>query len=810
MKSKFSKLLLVVVLIMSPNIFYAQVGNSLIKNAANVKSSQVSDAQLKVIMERALESGMTPEQLEVQARRMGMSEKEIEKLVQRAERLYEKQLDESETGSRKIKNIQNVEYPKSLDERLAIEKKADLTDNPNFGFGIFRNPDLTFEPSFNVSTPENYIIGPGDILNIDVWGASQQSYQEVVSNEGNIIITKVGPIDLNGLSIEDANRKVKSVFSNTIYERIKENKTFVKVSLGSVRSIKVNILGDVTLPGTYNLSSLATVFNAMYVAGGPSKNGSIRDVKVIRGKKIIAELDFYEYLLSGVQTNNLRLQDQDIVFVSPYSNRVEIKGKVKRNMFFDMKTSETLKDLISYAGGFTGEAYRDRIKIYRKTGKEKKILDFTTTQFGLIKLVDGDQIIVDSVLNRFENRVTISGAVMRPGYYAIDSVSTLKQLIAKSDGFREDVFKDRISILRLKEDLSRENIAVDLNKLYAGNLDFPLQREDSIYIPSIYDLREEYYLTIKGEIRLPGVYSFADNTKVEDLILRAGGLLESASMAHVEVARRVKDPAATNSISKLGKVYKFTIDKNLKLGNDASDFVLKPYDQVFIRKSPAFAPQHNVTITGEINFPGEYSIISKTERISDLIKRAGNITPEAYLKGASLIRKKNKDKEISDKAIETIASETDKKNTILVSKSRYDIIGIDLEEIIKNPGSPSDLFLQEGDSIRIIRHSQTIKVSGAVYNPNVIPYYKNFKLRDYITHAGGFTKNAKRGHIYIVHANGSVKKTRRSSNQKIEAGAEIVVPSKNQQRRMSAAETISLSSAMASLALLIVTIIKTI
>lgn len=805
-KSNFY-ILIIGLLIMLPTIVLAQSTNSL-QNVKKVKSSQVSDAQLQVIMQRAIEAGLTPDQIESLARSRGMSDDQIEKFKLRAERLFDNKTMENGDGLR-INTRPSVDYPDSFDERFFFIQE--INNEPNFGFSLFRNSDLTFEPSFNIATPQNYLIGPGDLLNIDVWGASQHSYQEVVSNEGNVIISNIGPVDLSGLSIEEADNKLKSTLSK-IYSGIKDGNTFIKVTLGAVRNIQINIVGEVVLPGTYNLSSLATVFNAMYVAGGPSKNGSLRDVQIIRNNKVIAKVDFYEYLLRGRQTNNKRLQDQDIVFVSPYSNRVSIKGKVKREKQFDIKLSESLEDLIYFAGGFTGDAYTERVKIFRKTGKENRVLDISAKYLDAINLQNGDEIMIDSVLSRFENRVFISGAVFRPGVYAIDSVSTLKQLIKKADGLREDVFKNRISVFRLKEDLSRENIAIDLNELLSSNLDFTLQREDSIRISSIYDLREDYIIRIEGEVRFPGVYSYAENTSVEDLIMQAGGLLETASSANVEISRRVGSGTSLSTENKLAEIIKFSIDKSLKLNGSASSFKLQPFDQVFIRRSPAYIPQMNVSIEGEVNFPGKYSITSRTERISDLIKRAGNITTEAYLKGASLIRKQTNDKALTNRAINNIANEKESSNKVEVSQDKFDVIGVDLADILRNPGGINDLYLQEGDSIRILKHSQTIKVSGSVYNPNVIPYQKGLNLKDYIYNAGGFTKGSKPGHIYVVYANGSVKKTKRTlffrSFPELEPGAEIIVPNKGDKRRMSMAESIGISSAAASMALLLVTLIN--
>lgn len=784
----------------------AQNINTLGQNVSDIKSSQVSDAQMRVIMQRAIEAGLTPDQIESLAKSRGMDENEIAKFKERAERLHDNKSMEEDSNGRKINTRQKVEFPKSLENRLVQNK--DPEKERNFGFSLFRNTDLTFEPSFNISTPTDYLIGPGDVLNIDVWGASQHSYQEVISNEGSIIISNVGPVFLGGLNTEEADKKLKTILSK-IYSGIREGKTSIKVTLGAVRSIQINIVGEVILPGTYNISSLANAFNAMYVSGGPSENGSIRDVQIIRKNKVIAHIDFYEYLIKARQSNNIRLQDQDIIFVPPYSNRVSIRGEVKREMQFDMKHSESLEDLISFAGGFAANAYTERVKIFRKTGKENRILDISATYLDAIKLQNGDEINIDAVLNRFENRVYITGAVFRPGIFAIDSIGTLKQLIDKADGLREDVFKDRISVFRLKDDLSREHIAIDLNELLSSNLDFTLQREDSIRISSIHDLRQTRTLRIEGEVKYPGTYLFSENIKVEDLIIQAGGLLETASSSNIEIARNINNATSLSTENKLADIIKFPINKSLALNESASKFILKPFDQVFIRKSPSFIPQMLVSIEGEINFPGKYSITTRTERISDLIKRSGGITTEAYLNGASLIRKKNSDKILTDRAISNIAIEKESSNNIIVNLDQFDVIAVDLADILINPGGFNDLFLQEGDSIRILKFSQTIKVSGSVYNPNVIPFQTDFSVKDYLSNAGGVTKRSKPGHIYVVYANGMVKKTKRTlffkNYPEIQPGAEIIVPSKGERKQMSTAGAIS---AAASIALILVSLIN--
>ncbi|QIA08551.1 SLBB domain-containing protein [Draconibacterium halophilum] len=776
------------------------------QNVSEIKSSQISDAQMRVIMQRAIEAGMTPEQIESLARSRGMAESEVEKFKERVERLYDNKLMDEDSKGIKVNTRPKVEYPENLEERLP--NSAHSQTNPNFGFSLFKNTDLTFEPSFNVLTPRDYIIGPGDLLNIDVWGASQHSYQEVVSNEGSIIISNIGPVFLSGMSKEEAGKKLKTILSR-IYSGLKDGKTSMKVTLGAVRSIQINIVGEVVLPGTYNISAMATAFNAMYIAGGPAENGSIRDVQIIRNNKIVAHIDFYEYLLNAQQSNNIRLQDQDIIFIPAYENRVSINGEVKRPMSFDIKPDESLDDLIGFAGGFTGNAYTERIKIIRNTSKEKRILDIAAEYLDAIRLENGDEVYIDAVLHRFENRVYISGAVFRPGIYAIDESTSLKELIKKADGLREDVFKDRISVFRLQDDLTREHIAVDLNNLLASNLDFTLQREDSIHIPSIHDLRETRTIQIEGEVMHPGIYPYSENTKVEDLIIQAGGLLETASTANIEIARRLSDNTSTVTSVKLADIIKFPIDKSLAISDAASNFILKPFDQVFVRKSPAYIPQMLVSINGEVNFPGKYSITSRTERVSDLIKRSGGITTEAYINGASLIRKKTQDKTLTDKAIDNITMEKESSNNINIIRNEFDIIALDLASILSNPGGNSDLILQEGDSIRILKSLQTIKVSGSVYNPNVVPFDETQSVKEYLSNAGGLTKRSKPGHIYVVYANGSVKKTQKTlfgrKYPELQAGAEIIVPSKGERRKMSPTGAISL---VASISLIIVSLIN--
>jgi protein involved in polysaccharide export with SLBB domain len=815
---------------------------------STLKVDDLSDDQVESFMTRAEQSGMTEQQLMDAAQSRGMQPSEIDKLKKRIEKIKEEKGSTSDSEKFRSRERKSKQDPYGMNKEGAISKKEaeeakDETANmlfgilktkkriellkleeKIFGFSLFNYKRLDFEPSFNMATPMNYQLGPGDELIIDVWGASQQTYQQKITPEGSILINNLGPIYLGGMIIEEATAKLKKELGK-IYSGIqgRSPNTFIKVSLGSIRSIKVNVAGDVFFPGSYTLPSLATVFNAMYAAGGISINGSLRNVKVIRDDKTIAELDFYDFLLRGEQKNNIRLQDQDVVFVSPYSNRVEIKGEVKRPAIYDAKTGETLKDLIYFAGGYTGKAYSQRLKILRKTGKENKVFDVLSEKAINFRIENGDEVEVDSIINRFENRLEIKGAVYHPGIYALDSSLTLRELLNKADGVRGDAFKNRASIYRTKEDLTLEVIPVDLSAVLNGTSDVILQREDLVIIPSIFDIKEEYTLQVEGEVLKPGTYPYVANSTIEDVILQAGGLLESASFARLEVARRLKNVMAENTSNQVAEIYQFQINQDLKLSDSAARFTLKPFDQVFIRRSPGYQEQAIVKVEGEVAFPGKYSLSNKMERISDLIKRAGGLTPEAYPKGARLTRRLPDDEQQRTKALKRIREQMMRdqlkkgnqiKDSLLSSLTITgdSSIGINLDKILANPKSQYDLILQKRDVLIIPKELQTVRVSGEVLYPITVRFDKKRRFKGYISSSGGFSSNAKRSKSYVIYANGSVEQTSKflffNNYPKLEPGAEIVVPLKPERRGMSAGEAASLGSAIASLALIIVTIIN--
>jgi protein involved in polysaccharide export with SLBB domain len=811
---------------------------------SKVQVDQLTDDQIKSFMQRAEQSGMTEQQLEDAALARGMQPSEIEKLRTRIDKIKNESGSKSDSErfhdrSRSYKSTsENTQTDKNGlfgtvtgDENNGAQptdsifgslvgnrynKKRVRPEDKIFGFSIFNNKKLSFEPSLNIPTPENYQLGPNDEVIIDVWGASQQTYQQKISPDGNIIINNVGPIYLSGMTIKEATGKITKELSK-IYAGLRgaSPNTFLKVSIGNVRSIKVNLVGEVYLPGTYTLPSLATVFNALYAAGGPSLNGSLRDVRVIRNNKTIAELDFYDFLLKGEQKNNINLQDQDVIFISPYQNRVEVKGEVKRPMTYDVKARETLKDLVYFTGGYTDKAYTQEIKIFRKTSRENKVVDVSASQMDTFKMANGDEVMVDSILNRFENRVEIKGAVYRPGVFSLDDSLTLKQLIAKAEGLRGDAFKNRAAIYRTKKDLTMEVIPVDLTALLNDSVqDIPLHREDMVVVPSIFDIKEDYTVYIEGEIRKPGTYPFVANTTVEDLILQAGGLLESASFARLEVARRIKNDTAKNTSDQVAEIYQFPISQDLKLTAAASKFTLQPFDQVFIRRSPGYMVQALVKVEGEVAFPGEYSIANKTERISDLVKRAGGLTPEAYVKGARLVRKLPVDEQMRAKALKRLKEQLNDSMKIDFTAENESAIGIDLDKILANPQSTYDLYLQKGDVLNIPKELQTVRLSGEVLYPVVVRYKNGTGLKRYVSSAGGFGPEAKKAMTYIIYANGSIDRTHKilffNSFPRIEPGAEIVVPRKPEKKGMSTAEAVSLGSMISSMALVLVTVLNSI
>ena len=796
-----------------------------------VMAQQMSDDQVIKYVKEANKSGKSQKQITTELLRRGVTKEQVSRIQQKysesntvsnksnemPSQLRQRTLVDDGGGQRRTTDYSEVGM---LDETVGgrVDNRADntaTTDNASqiFGHDVFTNRNLTFEPSINLATPVDYRLGPGDEVIIDVWGASENTIRQSISPEGTIQVSGLGPVQLSGMTVKDANAYLQREFSK-IYSGISgsEPTSQIKLTLGDIRTIQINIMGEVAVPGTYTLSSFSSVFHALYRAGGVNKIGSLRSIKVVRNGKTIADLDVYDYLMKGKMKDDIRLQEGDVIIVNPYESLVRIAGKVKRPMFYEMKPTETVATILNYAGGFTGDAYKKAVRIIRKSGREHQVYNVDEMDYSVFRLDDGDSISVDAVLKRFENRVEIRGAVYRSGLYELSgTVNTVKQLIKKAEGLRGDAFLNRALLDRENEDLSHEVIAVDLGGLLKGTVaDIPLQKNDILYIPSIHDLKEEETISIHGEVASPGTFLFSKNMTIEDLLVQSGGLLEAAATTKVDITRRIKDPKSTSFSSVLGKTYSFDIKDGLVVGGEG-DFHLEPFDEVYVRKSPAYRKQQNVVVAGEVLFGGNYALVKKNERLSDLISKAGGITPDAYVKGARLIRKMTEEEQRRQADAVRMARMGEGKDSISVEKLNISdtyTVGINLEKAISNPGSDFDLVLREGDVLFIPEYINTVKISGAVMYPNTVLYKRGESLRYYINQAGGYGNLAKKKKAYVVYMNGTVSRLKSRDKKAIEPGCEIIVPSKEEKKRMSTAEILGMGSTTASIAAMIATMVN--
>lgn len=676
-----------------------------------------------------------------------------------------------------------------------------------FGRNIFTDRNLSFEPNLDIPTPENYVLGSGDELIIDVWGTSENTVREIISPEGTIHVAGIGPIFLDGMSIQDAERSLRREFSK-IYAAISGKSVHIKLSLGGIRTIMINVMGEVQVPGTYRLSAFASVFHALYRAGGVSGIGSLRDIRVVRGGKEVACIDVYDYIMKGKLTDDIRLSEGDVILIPPYENLVSISGKVKRPMAYEMKKGETITTLLSYAGGFTGDAYRDAIRLFRLNGKEKQIYNVGQDDYQSFVLTDGDELSVEAVLQRFSNKVEVRGAVYRAGVYQLDDsiTGTVRQLISRAEGLRGDAFLNRALLRREHEDLTHEMIPVDLKRMMAGAVsDLRLQKNDVLYISSVKDIEKEGTLSIYGDIRNPGDFPYVKNTSIQDLIVKAGGLLESASMVRIDVSRRIRDPKSISSSTVIGKSFTVELKNGLVMGEDKG-FELEPYDIVFIRRSPGYRKQANVTVKGEVPFTGNYTLIQSNERLSSLIARAGGLSKEAYVKGARLIRRMTADEMRQKKDVLRLSVRGSEKASVspvtLEASSTYPV-GIELEKALVNPGSDEDMVLREGDVLFVPKYVSTVTINGAVMYPNTILYQKGSSLSYYIEQAGGFGNRALKRRVYVIYMNGMVSRLKRRMGNAIEPGCEIIVPSKKGRKKTVAVDVTGMNTSIASIAAMV-------
>lgn len=672
-----------------------------------------------------------------------------------------------------------------------------------FGRDIFSQANPNFQPNVNMAVPPTYILGPGDQLIIDIYGASQQTMVHTISPEGTITIAGYGPVYLSGFSLAAAKKKLRS----TVGSRFQSSN--IQVSVGNTRTIQVNIMGEVRVPGTYRLSAFANVFYALYRAGGTSSLGTLRNIKVYRDEEVVAVIDLYDYILNGRMTGNVNLQDNDIIQVGVYDRLVGITGSVRRPMFYEMREGETLETLIKYAGDFTGDANRKTVRLVRQAGERYQVYNIDESELKTFRLEDGDAVTVDGMINRFENMVEIKGAVFRPGLFRLDSnLTTVRGLIEAADGLTEDAFTNRAVLHRLKEDRSLLTIPVDIQGIMSGRVaDIRLQNEDVLFIPTETELRTERTFTITGEVMSPGTYEYADNTTIEDLIVMAGGLTDQASMGKVDVSRRIRDPKATQKSNKIAESFTFSLKDGLVIDGEQG-FVLEPYDVVHVRRSPAYSTARNITVTGEVNYEGGFTLEGKDMRLSDAIAMAGGLTENAYLKGARLIRQLTEEEKVREQAtMQAISDLMRERDSIAWSKMNIGenyVVGIDLEGALKRPGSDKDIILREGDRIFVPEYNGVVKVSGTVMFPNTVFFQAGKGCNRYIDMAGGYANRAQKSKVFIVYQNGTVGLA--SKGAKPEPGCEIVVPAKK--KRESNFNMAAWATSVASLATLTTAIVS--
>ena len=733
--------------------------------------------------------------------------------------VWQKEYDENDQDFIQIQN--ELSPLTKLKNERDSEEKEDKSKKV-FGRDIFNNKDLTFEPAMNIATPQSYVLGPGDAVSVDVYGASQKTFDCTVSPDGQIIIEGFGPIQVGGLTVAAAKARIRS----TLGSRYSSSR--ISLSLGQTRTISVNVMGEVKVPGTYTLSAFATVFHALYMAGGTNELGTLRNIKIYRRNQLISVCDIYDYILNGKMTGNVRLNDGDVITVGPYDCLVDISGKVKRPMYYEMKKNESVGTLLKYAGGFTGDAYTKAVRVNRKTGREYAVFNVEEFDMNSFRIADGDSVSVDSILPRYRNTVEIKGAVFRPGMYQLgDGINSVRTLIQHAEGLTEDAFTNRAVMHRMKDDRTLKVIPIDIKGIMSGAVaDIPLKENDVLFIPTKQIAMSERTITIQGEVQYPGIYKYADDETLEDLVLQAGGLKDNASAVKVDVARRVASPYATTTDSIIAHNYTFSLKEGFVIDGEPG-FVLQPFDEVYVRKNPSYSIQQNVFIEGEAQFPGTYTLSKRNARLTDLLKAAGGITDIAYIKGARLERQANEaekarmeaaykmQQEHIQQQLLQLAASSQNSNIMQVgseaTKSQLEKfqvpnsypVGIELDKAINDPQSDANMVLRAGDRLILPRYTATVKINGAVMYPNVVSFQKGKGASYYINAAGGYAQNARKSGAYVIYMNGMVAKVK--AGTKIEPGCEIVVPNKIT-RKMSMAETMSLGSGMASIAAMIATI----
>ena len=753
--------------------------------------AQMSDDAVIAYVKQGMASGKSQEDMARELALRGVTREQAERLKTRIEQEQSKNTAVREAGAQE-RNRRSAEentfvnpfevelIPEGRELGEYITEVRDSMKVEVFGQNIFTNRNLSFAPSSNLPTPKTYKIGPGDEVIIDIWGDNQTNIRATVSPDGTITIPDLGLVSINGMTVSEADSYLRRKLGQIYSVDGEDARSEIKLSLGNIRTIQVNVLGEVSVPGTYSLSSLSNLYHALYRAGGVSELGSLRNIELIRNGKKVAEVDVYDFIFNGKSPEDITLEEGDIIVVPAYNRHVKIDGNVKRPMTYEMKDGETVQNLIDYAGGFAGNAYKDNLSVVRQNGKEYQVYTVDAPEYASFTLEDGDALNVGQMLDRFANRLEIKGAVYRPGIYQLgNGVNTVSQLIAKADGLKGDAFTNRGLIHREREDLTLEVIPFDVKAVINGSAaDIELKNNDIIYIPSIHDLKDLGTITVAGEVARPGEFVFAENTTLEDAIMQAGGLLESASTVRIDVSRRIKDADSSEQTEHIGEVFTFSFKDGYVLDGEAG-FVLQPYDYVFVRRSPSYAEQTSVTIKGEVTFPGAYTLTNRSERLSDLVTKAGGINQWAYVKGARLQRQMNEEERARmESTVGVIDSAKDSIDVDKLDLSTVYYVGIDLEKALANPGSDADLVLREGDVLTVPEYVNTVKISGNVLYPNTVTYNPGMTVNQYVKMAGGYGFKSKKGRSYVVYLNGNVAKAKRFSKTVVEPGCEIIIPQK--------------------------------
>ena len=775
--------------------------------------SSMTDQQVLEYVKQGMSEGKDQRQMATELARRGVTREQAErvkKLYEQEQGVSTSQMSGTELNEARLREATQEESTTSVLENPQPDSRELAQESQVFGRNIFNTRNLTFEPSVNIATPPNYRLGPGDEVIIDIWGTSQNTIRQQISPDGTINIEKIGPVSLSGMTVSEANSYLKRVLGKTYSGLDTPDGTLeIRLTLGNTRTIQINVMGEVVQPGTYALSSFSTVFHALYRAGGVSDIGSLRNVQVTRNGKTVAKVDVYDFIMKGKTQDDIRLQEGDVIIVPAYEALVQISGNVKRPMKFEMNKNETLATLIGYAGGFSADAYTRSLRVVRQNGEEYEINTVKEIDYSAYPMRNGDVVTAEAILNRFTNKLEVRGAVYRPGIYQLNGeINTVRALVNEAKGLMGDAFTNRAVLQREREDLTTEIISVDVRSIMAGTSpDIPLQKNDILYIPSIHDLEDRGDVAIFGEVAKPDSYSYSDNMTLEDLIIRAGGLRESASTVRVDVSRRIKDSKSTASTDSIGQMFTFALKDGFVIDGQQG-FTLQPYDQVFVRRSPGYQAQQNVQVTGEVLFGGTYAMTTTEERLSDLVKKAGGATPKAYLRGAKLIRVANEEEKKRMRDVINLMNRQFGEammDSLGIRVEDTFSVGIDLEKAMAKPGSEYDLVLREGDVLDVPKMNNTVKVNGAVMMPNTVGYLSDKNANYYLNQAGGYALNAKKSKKFVIYMNGQVARIKGRSKDKIEPGCEIIVPSKKN-KKVNVGEILGYASSFGSLATMFATI----